>query len=57
MSVAAPGLCSVVVVSADSGPLVRECVGRVLASSVPVEVVLVDNASTDGERRLGFAVG
>ncbi|HNR91671.1 MAG TPA: glycosyltransferase family 2 protein [Dokdonella sp.] len=55
MSVAAPGLCSVVVVSADSGPLVRECVGRVLASSVPVEVVLVDNASTDGEPEAALA--
>lgn len=55
MPAAAPGLCSVVVVSADSGPLVRECVGRVLASSVPVEVILVDNASTDGEPEAALA--
>ncbi|HET6546456.1 MAG TPA: glycosyltransferase family 2 protein [Rhodanobacteraceae bacterium] len=44
-----PGLTSVVVVAADSGPLLRECVERVLASRSAVELVLVDNASTDGE--------
>jgi GT2 family glycosyltransferase len=42
------GLTSVVVVAADSGPLLLTCVDRVLASSAPVEVVLVDNASEDG---------
>lgn len=42
------GLCSVVIVTADSGPIVLECVARVLASSATVEIVLVDNASTDG---------
>lgn len=42
------GLTSVVVVAADSGPLLVQCVGRVLASSAPVEVVVVDNASKDG---------
>mgnify|MGYP001485592193 CR=1 FL=1 len=45
----ARGLTSVVVVTADSGAIVRECVQRVLASSAAVELVLVDNASTDGE--------
>src|SRR5262249_28054659 len=39
---------SVVVVAADSGPLLPQCVDRVLASSGPVEIVVVDNASQDG---------
>lgn len=43
-----PGLTSVVVVAADSGPLLRKAIESALASSVRVEVVLVDNASTDG---------
>lgn len=43
-----PGLTSVVIVTADSGPIVHDSVARVLASNVPVDVVLVDNASTDG---------
>lgn len=42
------GLTSVVVVSADSGPLLLQCVERVLASRAPVEVIVVDNASADG---------
>lgn len=42
-------LTSIVVVAANSGPLLRACVGSALGSSVPVEVVLVDNASRDGE--------
>lgn len=42
------GLSSVVIVTADSGGIVHDCVARVLASDVDVEVVLVDNASTDG---------
>jgi GT2 family glycosyltransferase len=49
MTTGANGLTSVVVVAADSGPLLRECVSAVLASSAPVEVVLVDNDSRDGE--------
>lgn len=44
-----PGLTSVVIVAADSGPLLQACVAAVLASSSSVEVVLVDNASSDGE--------
>jgi GT2 family glycosyltransferase len=43
------GLTTVVVVAADSGPLLMSSVAAALASSAPVEVVLVDNASADGE--------
>jgi GT2 family glycosyltransferase len=39
---------SIVIISADSGAGLRECVARALASSVSVEVILVDNASGDG---------
>lgn len=39
---------SVIVVSADSGPALRECVRSVLSSSLPLELILVDNASRDG---------
>lgn len=42
------GLTSVVVVTADSGDGVGECIGRVLRSTAAVEVILVDNASRDG---------
>lgn len=42
------GLTSVVIVAADSGPLLVRCVERVLASNVPIEVIVVDNASADG---------
>ncbi|NID17095.1 glycosyltransferase family 2 protein [Luteibacter yeojuensis] len=41
-------LTSIVIVLADSGPFTRECVEHALASDVPVEVVIVDNGSTDG---------
>ena len=44
-----PGLTSIIIVAADSGPLLRRCVDSVLASNAFVEVVLVDNASVDGE--------
>ncbi|MEO7431322.1 MAG: glycosyltransferase family 2 protein [Dokdonella sp.] len=44
-----PGLTSVVIVAADSGPLLQSCVDAVLASASSVEVVLVDNDSSDGE--------
>ncbi len=44
------GLTSIIVVAADSGPLLRTCVASALASSNElVEVILVDNASLDGE--------
>lgn len=43
-----PTLATTIIVAADSGQSLRECVARALASSVPVEVVLVDNDSRDG---------
>ena len=42
-------LTSVIVVAADSGPLLQACVDAVLASAPPLELILVDNASADGE--------
>lgn len=39
---------SVIVVSADSGPRLRECVRNVLACTTPLELILVDNGSADG---------
>jgi GT2 family glycosyltransferase len=39
---------SVIVVSADSGPTLRDCVRGVLASTLPLELILVDNDSHDG---------
>ncbi|MDO1528188.1 glycosyltransferase family 2 protein [Fulvimonas sp. R45] len=39
---------SVIVVSADSGPTLREGVRHVLACDVPLELILIDNASRDG---------
>ncbi|MGB0134544.1 glycosyltransferase family 2 protein [Dokdonella sp.] len=53
-----PGLTSVVVVTADSGELAVNCVASVLASTAPIELLVVDNASTDGliaelEKRFG----
>ena len=44
-----PGLTSIIIVAADSGPLLRRSVNSVLVSDAPVEVILVDNASVDGE--------
>lgn len=56
MTESVPGLTSVVVVAADSGPLLRTSIGSALASPAPVEVILVDNASTDGEVERAAAV-
>ncbi|RYD15594.1 MAG: glycosyltransferase family 2 protein [Lysobacteraceae bacterium] len=42
-------LTSIVVVAADSGPALGPCIDAALASSAAVELVLVDNASVDGE--------
>jgi GT2 family glycosyltransferase len=42
------GLTSVVIVAADSGAALSACVSAALASSAMVEVIVVDNASTDG---------
>lgn len=47
-SQATNGLVSVVVVTADSGAGVTECIANVLGSTAPVEVLVVDNASRDG---------
>lgn len=38
---------SVIIVNFNGGPLLAECVRSVLASTVPVEVLVADNASTD----------
>ena len=42
------GLTSVIIVAADSGPLLATSVATALASAVNVEVIVVDNASADG---------
>ena len=42
------GLTSVVIVAADSGPGLVDCVARVLHSNAAVDAILVDNASSDG---------
>ncbi|MBE1158887.1 glycosyltransferase family 2 protein [Dyella acidiphila] len=39
---------SVIVVSADSGPSLRDCVNSVLACATSLELLLIDNASADG---------
>jgi N-acetylglucosaminyl-diphospho-decaprenol L-rhamnosyltransferase len=39
---------SIIVVSADSGPMLRECIYGVLGFSLPLEVLLIDNGSNDG---------
>ena len=43
-----PVSVSILIVAADSGAGLRECVVRALASSVPVEVIVADNGSGDG---------
>jgi GT2 family glycosyltransferase len=43
-----PAPVSVIIVAADSGPSLRECVARALASDAALEIVVVDNASSDG---------
>lgn len=42
-------LTSVVVVTADSGPLLQASIDSVMASTTPAEIIVVDNASSDGE--------
>lgn len=39
---------SILIVSADSGPSLRECVARALAADAAIEVVVADNGSRDG---------
>lgn len=41
-------LTSIIIVAADSGSSLRECVARALVSSVPIELIVVDNGSRDG---------
>lgn len=48
MPVSSPVQVSVIIVSADSGPSLRECVKSVLACTLPLELLLIDNASADG---------
>ncbi|HVT31114.1 MAG TPA: glycosyltransferase family 2 protein [Rhodanobacteraceae bacterium] len=44
-----PGLTSVVIVAADSGRILGDAVRSVLDAADAAEVIVVDNASTDGE--------
>ncbi len=46
---AAPGLTSVVVVTANSGSVGLRCIERLLQSTVPMTLAIVDNASSDGQ--------
>ena len=48
-SPAPPDLTSVIVVTANSGPLSVRCVEIVLDSDAPLELTVVDNASSDGQ--------
>ena len=41
-------MVSVIVVNFNAGPLLHECVRAIFASTVPVEVIVVDNGSGDG---------
>jgi N-acetylglucosaminyl-diphospho-decaprenol L-rhamnosyltransferase len=43
-----PAAVSVIVVSHDSGAPLHDCIARVLAQDVALEVLLIDNASRDG---------
>ncbi|WP_242512347.1 glycosyltransferase family 2 protein [Pseudolysobacter antarcticus] len=43
-----PALTSIIIVAADSGATLEACVARVLASSARIELIVADNASTDG---------
>ena len=43
-----PRPVSIIIVNFNGGPLLLEAVGAALASSIPVEVLISDNGSTDG---------
>ncbi|MET0230158.1 MAG: glycosyltransferase family 2 protein [Rhodanobacteraceae bacterium] len=49
MAAGGAGLTSVVIVAANSGPLLADSVAGALASDARVEIIVVDNASHDGE--------
>lgn len=51
MSLIAEPVVSVVIVNFNSGNWLSRCMQSVLASTIPVEVVVVDNASQDGSAR------
>lgn len=42
-----PGLTSVIVVTANSGAVSLRCIEQLLASTVPIALTVIDNASTD----------
>lgn len=42
------GLTSVIVVTANSGPLAIECIDKLRASTARFELIVIDNASSDG---------
>lgn len=56
MTATGSDLTSIVVVAADSGPLLGDCIESVLAARDALELVLVDNASGDGSVERVLAV-
>lgn len=50
------GLTSIIVVAADSGPLLERCLSSALALHGAIELILVDNASRDGSVEAAMAV-
>ena len=40
-------ITSVIIVNYNSGPILKQCVQKVLCSSVPIEIIISDNGSTD----------
>ena len=51
-------ITTVIIVNFNAGPLLIDCIGSVLSSTVPVQVIVSDNGSTDGsiaEVRCHFA--
>lgn len=43
-----PALTSVIIIAADSGTTLEACVAQVLTSNAPFELIIADNASSDG---------
>lgn len=46
------GLTSVIVVTANSGATLLQCVEKILSNAAPLELIIVDNVSTDGSVEL-----